>query len=244
MKIGIKLGSALLADSKGKIREELIAEVCRQVAQLVRKGHEVFIVTSGAVASDRKSKRSKNLRAGVGQPRIISRYIKYLEVYGIEVAQFLLTDQELTGTGSKTTKATLFEAFKEKVVPVINANDPTNSVELKRLEVCADNDMLFKLVCQLVKADMVIIGFSEKGILDDSKKVLHEVRISELEKILKYAKGGNKLGHGNEGMATKIKVLGFLAEAGIKAILVPGKEKNFILRTVAGEKNFGTKFTA
>ena len=60
--------------------------------------------------------------------------------------------------------------------------------------------------------------------------------------IEKYAKGGNKLGHGSDGMATKIKVLGALAEAGIEATLAPGKEKDFILRAVREEKNFGTKF--
>ena len=37
----------------------------------------MFIITSGAVASDPNKHRSKNLRAAIGQPRLMGFYAEY-----------------------------------------------------------------------------------------------------------------------------------------------------------------------
>jgi glutamate 5-kinase len=241
MRIGIKLGSSLLTDGRGNINENIILEVCRQVSELKRVGHEVFIVSSGAVASDPKKYRSSNLRSGIGQPKLMERYVRFFEIFKIEASQHLLTDREILGE-NKVTRATLLEAFSEKVVPIINGNDVVDNKELKALEVCADNDRLFQLVSILVKADIGIIGFSESGLLDKNQQVIHEVASDEVKKVLVHAKTGSKLGHGNDGMKTKIRTLVELSRHGTRAVLAPGKEKDFILRAAAGEKDFGTKF--
>lgn len=241
MRIGIKLGSSLLTNSRGKINETLISKICLQISELSQSGHEVFLVSSGAVASDPKRHRSKNLRSAVGQVKLIQYYSKIFEIYNLEISQFLLTDRELL-TNNLITRKTLLESFSEKVIPIINGNDVVDNEELKALEICADNDKLFYLTCLLVKADMAIIGFSKKGLLDNNTKIIHKVKTSEINKVLSYAKKGSLLGHGRNGMKTKIEILGKLADKGICAILAPGKEKDFILRSVAGEKNFGTKF--
>jgi len=218
MRIGIKLGSSLLTSNQGEINKALISKICFQVAELLKNNHEVFIVSSGAVASDPKKYRSKNLRSAIGQIKIIDYYSKNFKSHELETAQFLLTDREL-----------------------ISNNRVTE--ELKALEICADNDKLFFLTCSLVKADVAIIGFSQKGLLDNNGKIIHRVKINEIKKILSYAKKGSALGHGDDGMKTKIEILNKIAKKGIRAILVPGKEKDFILRALANEKNFGTVFT-
>ena len=74
MRIGIKVGSKLLTDGKGSINKEFILGVCQQISILIRGGHEVFLVSSGAVASDPHIHRSKNLRAIVGQPDLLKFY--------------------------------------------------------------------------------------------------------------------------------------------------------------------------
>lgn len=242
MRIGIKLGSSLLANNQGKINKSLISKICFQIAKLLKDGHEVFIVSSGAVASDPKKYRSKNLRSAIGQIKIIRYYSEIFNNHKIETAQFLLTDRELIGNNI-VTKKTLFEAFQEKVIPIINGNDAIDSEELRALKICADNDKLFFLTCSLVKPDVAIIGFSQKGLLDNDMKVIHRVRKTDIKKILGYAKKGSALGHGNDGMKTKIEILNKIAKKGIRAILAPGKEKDFILRALANEKNFGTVFT-
>lgn len=242
MRIGIKLGSNLLASKAGKIDEKLILEVCRQVAHLQRNGHEVFIVSSGAVASDSNTRRSKNLRAGVGQIRLMNRYQKFFDVFKIEISQHLLTDREIIGKHNLTAKNTLLEALAEKIVPIINGNDVVDGKELKALEICADNDILFKSVCLMLKAELAIIGLGKKGLLDKKKRVVSEVRASQIGELLKYARGGSKLGHGKNGMKTKILVLAELAKNGVASTLSPGNEPDFILRSMKREKNFGTWF--
>lgn len=243
--IGIKLGSATLVSEK-KINRQLIRRVCKQIAALVQDGNGVFVVTSGAIASDPNEKRSRNLRSAVGQIRIVNRYAMELEKMGIDAAQMLLTDDYLfdAKNNPKTclTKKIMLEAFATGVVPVINANDVIDNEEIKALEHCADNDRLFKLMCFLVGADIAIIGFDQPGFLDREGKVMHRVNVSEIETVLECAKGGSALGHGNNGMRTKVLVLAELAQAGTQAHLAPAKENDFILRTILWEKNFGTRF--
>lgn len=242
--IGIKLGSSTLVE-KGEIDKRFIKHVCEQVANLVKRGAGVFIVTSGAIASDQNEERSKNLRSAVGHPRIMGLYLKFLRQLGIEGAQLMLTDEQLTDKESAKTKLmrkVMKEAFSFEVVPIINANDVIDSEEIKALRYCADNDKLFKLMCLLVGADIAIIGFDQHGFLDANGNIIHRINISEIDSVLKFAKGGNIFGHGSDGMKTKILSLVELAQAGIRAHLAPAKEKNFILRSIAGEKNFGTVF--
>lgn len=242
LRVGIKLGSALLADGKGNINTALLQKICQQAATLIKQGHEVFIVTSGAVASGHKEGRSKNLKSAVGQPRLMNIYSQHFSSFGVEVSQHLFTDRELLAKDSAITKRTLLEAMAEGIIPIINANDSVDSYELKKIRECADNDRLLALVSKLVETDMVIMGLADDGFRDDSGKIIRRVRSSEISKFFDYAKGGNSLGYGKNGMRTKIVMLGELASQGIVAVLSPGKEKDFILRSVAKESGFGTLF--
>jgi glutamate 5-kinase len=244
MRIGIKLGSNIITSKTGKINEKIILEVCRQVAYLMKNNHEVFIVSSGAVASDAKKHRSKNLRAGVGQIKLTNYYQKFFQIFKIEVSQHLFTDREVIGKNNSIAKNTLLEAMREKVVPIINGNDVIDGKELKALEICADNDTLFKSVCLLLKADLAIVGFGKKGLVDDRNKIVREVSCQDIKKAISYAKKGSLLGHGDNGMKTKIKVMGEMAQKGIIAVLAPGKEADFILRAIRGDNNFGTRFVS
>jgi glutamate 5-kinase len=244
--IGIKLGSATLVEA-GKIREKFIKSICDQIGKLIENGYGVFVVTSGAVASDPADGRSKNLRSAVGQPRIMQVYVRYLRQLGLDGAQMLLTDEQLINVKSAKTKLTkkiMQEALSLGIVPIINANDVIDSEEVDALKFCADNDKLFKLMCQLVGAKIAIIGFDRAGFLDAKGEVLHDIKASQVDSVLKFANGGNKLGHGANGMRTKILALAELAIAGMQVHLAPAKEKDFILRSVADEDSFGTRFVA
>jgi glutamate 5-kinase len=242
--IGIKLGSAVLVVD-GKINRQLIRSVCEQIATLVTSGAGVFIVTSGAIASDQMRERSNNLRSAVGQIRIINEYRLALEKFGIDCAQMLLTDEQLVDVASQKTcltKKIMQEAFLADVIPIINANDVIDSEEINALEYCADNDRLFKLMCFLVGADVAIIGFDKLGFLDFNGQVMHHIKVSEIEKVLQCARGGSTLGHGSDGMRTKILALAELTQAGIQTHLVSANQKKFILRAVSNKENFGTRF--
>ncbi len=237
MKIGIKVGSKLLTDGNGKINKEIILRICEQIVELIRKNISVFLVSSGAVACDPHNERSKNLRAAIGQLKLMNLYADCLDLFGVEAAQLLLTDKDLSD--GNLIKRTIEECFKYGVVPIINGNDVVDDTEIRALEKCADNDVLFSLVCKLIKVDIAIICFDKPGILNHQEELIKEVK--SLDSVLPYIKPGNNLGHGSEGMQTKVKVLWNLAQIGIKTRLVSGHVPGFILKAIY-TKDFGTLF--
>ncbi len=96
----IKLGSGLLTRADGKVDSAQIGRICDQVAVLMKRGIEVVIVSSGAVASGMTAmklvKRPKDARelqacATVGQPELMSVYRKYFARHHLLGAQMLLT---------------------------------------------------------------------------------------------------------------------------------------------------------
>jgi glutamate 5-kinase len=257
MRYVCKVGSSSLTKDDG-INKVFIKDLCRQVAFTKKESSEGLIVTSGAVASDPKKHRSKNLRASIGMGLLINDYISEFRKYNIEVSQILVTDRDVLGKtgffwrilstlgiGSQALvfKETCEEAFREKcIVPVVNANDPVDSKELKALEYCADNDRLSLLTAILIGADKLVIGFDKPGIIDRQGNILHIAKLSEKEKILSYAEGGSHCGHGKDGMRTKLEVCFEARQKGIDSYLAPTREPDFLLRILAGENNFGTQF--
>ncbi len=241
---GIKVGSATVVRAQWDRREKevgpdqgFINRLCDQIHQLITLGYQPFLVTSGAVASDQKRHRSRNLRAAVGQNRLMNLYTKPLHEFGLEPAQFLLTARYLDE--SPVLKNTLNEALAEGVVPIINANDTVDDKEMQALGDYADNDNLFFRVCELVGAPIATIGFDQPGLLDDRRQVIHQVRLHEVPAILERLKGRSRK---KKGIYTKVETLAKLAAVGVRTTLVPGRERNSFVRAVEGEKDFGTVF--
>lgn len=245
MLIGIKIGSSLLTNGGGKVNEQNILEICRQISELIKEGYGVFLVSSGAVHSCPNENLSKNSRAAIGQVALISKYWRFFQIFGITPGMILLTDHDLENY--KVFKNTLLELKSTGYVTIINANDPVDNRELEELNLernlkdCADNDRLFLKTCQIVEADIAIIGFDGPGFICEGKKI-DVIKISEFDKYTPYAQGGGKLGHGISGMLTKLRVSREMLEDGIKPILAPGREKDFIIRAANMEKGFGTQF--
>jgi glutamate 5-kinase len=238
----IKIGSSSLVDASGRIIQRIIVSLARQVNVLLKQGYGVVIVTSGAVASGRKKDWSKQLCAAVGQAKLMRTYERAFGRFGIPVAQILVTDRELETGNVHGFKTVLGEAFLSGVVCIVNANDPIDSEELNALETCSDNDKLFGLACVYARAYRGIIVFNEDGFRGDDGKIVSEINTNELEAYLPLAIGSSALGHGDNGMATKLKVLCGLAENKIASNLVSVREKNFILRAMLDEQGFGTRF--
>lgn len=243
MIVGIKLGSATLVNDNGsRINEEIILSVCQQIAFLLRKGYDLFLVSSGAIASAPYPELSDSLRSIIGQSSLISKYKKFFNVFGIKAGQLLLTDYDFKN--SKTIKWNLWEAFYHKIILIINANDGVWDSEIKALQQCADNDILFYNICNLICPDLAIIGITEPGLLDSQGKIVPIVKVNKknISKVLKYANRENKFGYGYDGMKTKILVCSKLAKNKIKTILAPTREKDFIVRAIKKEK-IGTVFS-
>lgn len=244
MKIGIKVGSKLLTDGNGKIYKRFIAEICRQIAELKDEGHQVFLVTSGAIKSDSKTRRSEFVRAAVGQVNLISIYSGLFAVYGYEVGQVLPTFHYLSEEKDLFVKNFLDLMADPEIVPIINYNDFLDDKMIRALHEFRDNDILFRDICLLSGVDLAIIGFYEEGLYDSHNRLRHIIRAQDYVECLSWIGEGNELGYnsGKSGMLTKTIVLIDLAKAGKTSVLAPGREKDFIIRSARGEKYFGTVF--
>ncbi len=246
-RIIIKLGSGLLTDGLGNIKQQLIADVCRQLHFLVTNNTACILVSSGAVASDPHLHRSDNLRAVVGQPELMRFYKHYFDQLKTECGQILVTDLDFANATVLTSVIT--EAAQEKVVLIFNANDATSNKELEALNICEDNDALTQMICQLagVKIDAVVIGIDQAGLLDQNKKVVPLVSNENYEQFSNQVHGCSSLGKKSGGINFKIKIAHELALSGIKTILAPAAESDFILQALDRlngnrHENFGTIF--
>jgi len=241
MKIVIKLGSAVLVrEHENMIDKRAVLEIVRQVDVLMRRGHAVIVVSSGAVASCPSPMYSKSLRAAIGQPKLMHLYEDYFGIFGREACQLLYVHEDLGGSRSVYTKKVLMEALERGVVPVINANDSVNGEELDALKEYADNDKLAARVALMIGVDRMFLLTGERGLVNyETNEVIR--RVDDIKKAMKLVRAKSAVGSG--GMQSKLATASALCKKGVDVWLVPGKEQNGIVEAMDG-KEIGTLFEA
>lgn len=230
-RVVIKIGTEQVLKDGNGVDSEFIGKVADQVAELMKKGHEFLIVSSGAVASDPKKYRTRNLRSMVGQPHVINVYREQFGRHGLEVAQMLGEDKHFLneGNGGLTIfEQTMLEAFSEKIVVVANYLDGVSSEETDKMPECADNDNTAKAICLSpnLRIDYLMIITNVLGVLDLSGNVVPLVTRANFDEVVEYASSSSELGK-KGGMRTKIQACHEFARIGKKAIIIPGKSKDY-----------------
>jgi glutamate 5-kinase len=249
-RIVVKIGSNVLTDADGRVNEKTIEELARQVADLCRSGKEIILVTSGAISTGMVrmglSKRPSALPqlqavAAVGQSHLMNLYARQFGAQGLEVAQILLTADDLkVRQRHLNARNTIIALLERKIVPIINENDTVSTEEIK----FGDNDALSALVLNLVKADLLIILTDIEGLMTRDPKrgggeLIREVRCISPE-IEALARGvGSARGTG--GMASKLKAVKMVTSSGETAIIADGRERDTLDKLFAGEE-VGTLF--
>lgn len=244
-RIVIKVGSQVLTRN-GDLDEEAFEQLTSQFAALRRKGHEVAVVSSGAIAAGRyklglkerpKTIPLKQATAACGQAFLMHNYSKRIHKEGFKAAQVLLTSDDLSNRrrflNARNTLLTLFEMGN--VIPVINENDTVVVEEIK----FGDNDRLSALVTNLIEADLLIILSDIDGFYDaDPSQKKDAARYSFIGKLTEnhYRQAGTtKTDVGTGGMVTKLEAARQAALSGASTVIASGMEKDTILRIVAGE---------
>lgn len=166
----VKVGSSSLTRSDGGLDLNRIDVLARLVASLRRRGHEVVLVSSGAVAAGLvplgMEERPSELRllqaaASVGQGRLVSRWQTAMSAYGQVTAQVLLTAQDVAVRRHyRTVRATFASLLALGAVPVVNENDAVTTAEMS----LGDNDHLAALVSHLVAADLMVLFTDVDGV--------------------------------------------------------------------------------
>lgn len=245
-RIVLKFGSGILAKADGSALETAqFIRFGREVSALVNAGHQCVIVSSGAVAAGLKAlgltERPHDLPtiqacAAVGQSKLMELYAKTFGAHKINVAQLLLThddlDSRLRYRNAKNTLNRLLES--RSVVPIINENDSVAVEELK----FGDNDRLSAEVAILAGADLLILLTSVDGLLDRKGVLVPVVNdVRKVESLARVEKGRFSVG----GMVSKLQAVKAAVDAGVQAAIANGRTPGQI-RALASGKPAGTLF--
>lgn len=240
----IKIGSSLLTNDGQGLDREAIACWAGQIAALVKRGHEVVLVSSGAVAAGMNrlgwKQRPEAIHelqaaAAVGQMGLIQTYEEAFQHYNLHTAQILLDHDDLSNRqrylNARSTLRTLIDL---QVIPVVNENDTVVTDEIR----FGDNDTLGAMVANLIEADTLLILTDQMGMFDaDPRKNALAKVISENsagdDTLLAMAGGGGLLGRG--GMTTKVRAARLAERSGANTVIVGGRIENVIHRIAAGE---------
>ena len=252
-RIVIKLGSSTLTAGTNRLSPPRFVEIARQVAQLVQSGHEVVLVSSGAMAAGRerlnypqlpKDIPAKQMLAAVGQLRLMAIYEQVFGLYALTIAQVLLTRADLADRRRYlNSRNTLTALLGQGVIPIINENDTVATEEIR----VGDNDNLSALVANLVDADTLILLTDQRGLFtadprrDASAKLINDVTETDIPEAVWQAAGGTNNGLGTGGMRTKLQAADLARRSGTLVIIAPGDEPDVLSRLVNGE-SIGTRF--
>ncbi len=240
-RVVVKIGSRLIAEAPAS-RPATIAD---QVVELRRRGVEVVIVSSGAIALGlprlKLTKRPTEMpalqaAAAVGQSRLMQMWEHAFGAHAIEIGQVLVTHDDL-GDRRRflSARLTLRALLDHAVVPIINENDTVATEEIK----FGDNDQLAALVCNLVSADALVILTDVEGVRDASG--VRMPIVFDIDREAVPVAGGSVSGVGSGGMASKVGSARIVTRTGVPAIVAPGREPDVLARILAGA-DLGTLF--
>jgi len=251
MRITIKIGTSTLAHASGRLNIRRVEELCKVISDLKNAGHEIILVSSGAIGMGvgklSLKKRPKDIptkqaAAAVGQCELMYIYDKLFGEYNYTVAQILMTADDVANHNRHENFCnTLFRLLELDAIPIINENDSVATDEI----VIGDNDSLAAIVAVSVKADLLILLSDIDGLYtanprkDKNAKLIPEVAEVTPEIMALADEPGSELGTG--GMVTKLIAAKTANDHGIDMIIVNGENPD-ILYDIAEGRPVGTKF--
>ncbi len=247
----VKVGTNTLTAGEDRLSRPQMAGVARQIARLVRDGHQVALVSSGAIVAGRQALQItrhgkdipfKQVLAAVGQARLMQVWDELFSSEDLIVAQTLLTRADLADRqGYLNARNTLLALLDRKVVPIINENDVVATEEIK----IGDNDNLSALVANLIDADLLILLTDQRGLYTaDPRRNSAATLIADVpvitDAIVELGAGAGTV-RGTGGMATKLQAARLATESGVTVVMAGGTTENVLARAVRGDA-IGTRF--
>ncbi|MGH8048236.1 MAG: glutamate 5-kinase [Chthoniobacterales bacterium] len=247
-RIVVKLGTGILAKPGGRsLDTRQFQRLCAEFAGLVKEGHSVVVVSSGAVTAGvgalgldaRPSDlHGKQACASVGQPLLVREFDRNFSRHGLHAAQLLVTHDDIDSRSRRTNARNTLERLlaARTVVPIFNEND---SVAVEELNF-GDNDRLSAEVALLAEADLLIILTSADGVLDGESRRVPLIReIDSAFALVLPEKGANSVG----GMAAKLTAVKIAVTGGIETVIADGRLKGCVVDAAHG-RDVGTRFPA
>jgi glutamate 5-kinase len=240
-RVVVKVGSALLVDrDKSRLRRAWLAALAEDIGELVAKGAEVIVVSSGAIALGRTVLGLANgaLRleesqacAAVGQIALARVWAEALAHEGITAGQVLLT---LGDTEQRrrylNARATLGKLLELRAVPVVNENDTVATAEIRY----GDNDRLAARVATMAGADCLILLSDVDGLYEAPPRERPDAKLIEIvERVtprIEEMAGSPASEYARGGMRTKIEAARIATGAGMHMVIANGRHANPLKR--------------
>ena len=251
MRIVVKVGTSTLAHPSGLINIRRVEELCKVMSDLKNAGHDIILVTSGAIGmgagklqlSERpRDVAAKQAAAAVGQCELMYTSDKLFSEYNHTVAQLLMTGSDFENEERHINfKNTMDKLLEFKALPIINENDTVATEEIK----VGDNDTLSAMVAVNVSADLLILLSDIDGLFtadphtDPNAKLISVV--SEINDDILALGGDEGSAFGTGGMRTKLHAAQICTEKNCDMIIANG-EKPDILYDIVDGKAVGTRF--
>lgn len=251
MRIVIKIGSSSLTDDSGRIKTDMIRSVAQQIAQVRQLGHEVVLVTSGAVAagvaglslaSRPSDVGTLQALSAVGQPLLMAAYNDELSSHGLIPAQVLLVPFDFVDrTQYLHARATIEKLLELGCIPIVNENDAVANDEIRY----GDNDHLSALLSHLVSADVLVLLTDTDGLYTADPRTNPEATIVPVvqadDPLLAVTTTGAGTARGSGGMASKLAAARIASWSGVTAVIASGQRGDAVVAAVGGEE-VGTRF--
>jgi glutamate 5-kinase len=253
MRMVVKVGTSTLAHRTGLLNLRHVESLCRVLSDLKNAGHEVILVSSGAIGmgvgklslGQRPSDMpTKQAAAAVGQCELMYTYDKLFSEYRHNVAQILLTAQDVEQPLRRENfHNTVTRLLELGALPIINENDTVATEEIA----IGDNDTLSATVAASLSADLLVLLSDIDGLYDaDPHSCAGAHILPQVEhitpEILALAGGkGSALGTG--GMVTKLHAAQIATAAGVEMVIANGATPELLYDIVEGKK-VGTRFLA
>ena len=246
MRLTIKIGSNVLTRTDGSLDVTRMSALVDQIATLRSQGHEIILVSSGAVASGRSELKhiqhdldsvdQRQLFSAVGQAKLINRYFELFREYGISVGQVLTMKENFSDKEHRTNQENCMRVMLENgVLPIVNENDTVSVTEL----MFTDNDELSGLMARMTQSQALIILSNIDGIYtgDPSDPTSQLIRTVEPGKKLDDYIQETKSSAGRGGMQSKSNVAIQTAAAGISVIIANGKRDDILVKLMNERNN-------
>ena len=254
MRIVVKVGTSTLAHPSGRLNIRNVEELVKVLADLKNAGHEVILVSSGAIGMgigklnmDREHMDipAKQAAAAVGQCELMHTYDTLFLKYSHTVGQILITSEDIEDPERRANfENTMKTLLKFGALPVVNENDTVATTEINSV---GDNDTLGAIVAKTIDADILILMSDIDGLFTADPNKDPDARlietVDEITKEIEAFAGDACSDLGTGGLATKIGAAQMVTESGCDMVIINGNYPDKLYDIVEG-KSAGTLFRA
>ena len=251
MRIVVKVGTSTLTYPSGRLNIRHVETLVRVLSDLKNAGHELILVSSGAIALGIGKLRlrerpsdipTKQAAAAIGQCELMYIYDRLFSQYDHSIAQILLTADDVGHEERRTNfENTMKRLLELGVIPVVNENDTVATAEIR----VGDNDTLGAVTACAVRADLLVLFSDIDGLFTEDPRINPEAeKIPEVREItpeIEELGGGAGSENGTGGMITKLRAAKIVTENGCDMIIANGNSPESLYEIVEG-KPVGTRF--